>query len=30
MTPAQFDLAPPDIDGVVQENVGASQVNLHL
>jgi hypothetical protein len=30
MTPAHFDLAPSDLDGVVQENVRAGQVNLHF
>ena len=29
MTRAKLDLAPPDINGIGQENVGASQVNLH-
>jgi hypothetical protein len=30
MTRTQFGLAPPDINGVGQENVGAGEVNLHL
>jgi hypothetical protein len=29
MPHAKLDLAPPDINGIGQENVGASQVNLH-
>jgi hypothetical protein len=29
VTPAQFDLATPDFNGVGQENVGAGEVNLH-
>jgi hypothetical protein len=28
MVPAQFGLAPPDINGVGQENVGTGQVNF--
>jgi hypothetical protein len=30
MTLAHFDLTPSDIDGVVQENVGAGEINLHF
>jgi hypothetical protein len=30
MTRADLDLAPPDLDGVGQEHVGAGQINLHF
>jgi hypothetical protein len=29
VTCTQFYLAPPDIDGVMQEDVGTSQVDFH-